>query len=110
MVSLQQNIMKVLHNNIVVTKPAPVNDRDQTSLIALLKETNKVVCSTVVAVGPGTVDDKGKEIKVEVSVGDVVFYPVECIDTSPKIKDSGEEYLVIKSQQVLCFKPKANQE
>lgn len=97
--------MKVLHNNIVVTKPTPVQEQDRGNLIVLLKEPTKVVCSKVVAVGPGTVDAKGKPINVEVKAGDIVFYPAECTDSAPKIKENGIEYLVIVSQQVLCYKP-----
>lgn len=102
--------MKVLHNNIVVAPPVPIQEKDRGSLIVLLKEIQKVVCSEVIAVGPGDVDDKGREIKVEVKVGDIVFYPVECIDTAPKIKQNDVNYLVIKSQQVLCYKPSQTQE
>lgn len=86
--------------------PTPVEDQNKAHLITLLRSFDKVVCSEVVAVGPGDVTIKGKEVPMEYSVGDVVYYPTECQDTSPKFTDpEGNDYLVIHQAQVLCYKP-----
>lgn len=52
----------------------------------------------VVAVGPGGVVD-GKEIKMEVAVGDRVIYSKYA---GTEVKVDGEEYIVIRQSDVLA--------
>lgn len=54
---------------------------------------------TVLAVGPGNVDDKGNRIPVDVNVGDVVIYSKYG---GTEVKYAGEEYLVLSSRDVLA--------
>ena len=53
----------------------------------------------VVAVGPGTVED-GKEVKMEVSVGDQVIYS-KYSGTDVKLDD--EEYIIVKQSDILAI-------
>ncbi|MGQ9500471.1 MAG: co-chaperone GroES [Anaerolineae bacterium] len=54
----------------------------------------------VLAVGPGTRDDQGKRIPVEVKVGDVVLYG-RYSGTEVKIKD--KKYLILRENDVLAI-------
>ncbi|GAB7040583.1 MULTISPECIES: co-chaperone GroES [Catenuloplanes] len=54
---------------------------------------------TVVAVGPGRVDDKGNRIPVDVKVGDTVIYSKYG---GTEVKYAGAEYLVLSARDVLA--------
>ncbi|MDQ1721287.1 MAG: chaperonin GroES [Pseudonocardiales bacterium] len=54
---------------------------------------------TVLAVGPGRVDDKGNRIPIDVSEGDVVLYSKYG---GTEIKYAGQEYLVLSARDVLA--------
>jgi chaperonin GroES len=54
---------------------------------------------TVIAVGPGRVDEKGNRIPVDVSEGDVVLYSKYG---GTEIKYAGQEYLVLSARDVLA--------
>ena len=54
---------------------------------------------SVVAVGPGRVDDKGERVPVDVKVGDVVLYSKYG---GTEVKYNNEEYLVLSSRDVLA--------
>lgn len=54
----------------------------------------------VLAVGPGRVDDSGKRIPLDVSVGDKVLYSKYG---GTEVKYSGEEYLVLSARDVLAI-------
>lgn len=54
---------------------------------------------TVLAVGPGRVDDSGNRIPVDVTVGDTVLYSKYG---GTEVKYAGEEYLVLSARDVLA--------
>ncbi len=54
---------------------------------------------TVLAVGPGRVDDKGTRIPVDVKEGDVVLYSKYG---GTEVKYAGQEYLVLSARDVLA--------
>jgi len=54
---------------------------------------------TVIAVGPGRVDDKGNRVPIDVSVGDTVIYSKYG---GTEVKYAGEEYLVLSARDVLA--------
>ena len=54
---------------------------------------------TVVAVGPGRVDDNGKRVPIDVKVGDTVLYSKYG---GTEVKYGGEEYLVLSARDVLA--------
>jgi co-chaperonin GroES (HSP10) len=54
---------------------------------------------TVLAVGPGRIDDKGNRIPVDVKVGETVLYSKYG---GTEVKYAGEEYLVLSARDVLA--------
>ena len=54
----------------------------------------------VLAVGPGRVDDNGKRVPLDVSVGDKVIYSKYG---GTEVKYSGEEYLILSARDVLAI-------
>ena len=54
---------------------------------------------TVVAVGPGRIDDKGNRVPVDVAEGDVVLYSKYG---GTEVKVGNEEYLVLSARDVLA--------
>lgn len=55
---------------------------------------------TVVAVGPGRVDDSGNRVPVDVAVGDVVIYSKYG---GTEVKYAGQEYLILSARDVLVI-------
>jgi chaperonin GroES len=55
---------------------------------------------TVLAVGPGRIDDKGNRVPLDVTVGDVVLYSKYG---GTEVKYAGEEYLVLSARDVLAI-------
>ena len=53
----------------------------------------------VLAAGPGRLDDNGKRVAMEVSVGDRVLYAKY---SGQEIKIDQEEYIVLSEKDVLC--------
>ena len=54
---------------------------------------------TVIAVGPGRIDDKGNRVPIDVQVGDTVLYSKYG---GTEVKYAGEEYLVLSARDVLA--------
>ncbi|MGO1510306.1 MAG: co-chaperone GroES [Actinomycetaceae bacterium] len=54
---------------------------------------------TVVAVGPGRVDDNGNRVPLDVAVGDVVLYSKYG---GTEVKHDGEDYLVLSARDLLA--------
>ena len=55
---------------------------------------------TVLAVGPGSIDDNGNRIPLDVKVGDVVLYSKYG---GTEVKYGSEEYLVLSARDVLAI-------
>jgi len=55
---------------------------------------------TVLAVGPGRIDDKGNRVPIDVSEGDVVLYSKYG---GTEVKYAGQEYLVLSARDVLAI-------
>ncbi len=54
---------------------------------------------SVIAVGPGRVDDNGKRVPIDVKVGDEVIYSKYG---GTEVKYNNEEYLVLSARDVLA--------
>ncbi len=54
---------------------------------------------SVIAVGPGRVDDSGNRVPMDVAVGDVVIYSKYG---GTEVKYAGEEYLILSARDVLA--------
>ena len=55
---------------------------------------------TVIAVGPGRIDDKGNRVPVDVKKGDVVIYSKYG---GTEVKYAGEDYLILSARDVLAI-------
>lgn len=55
---------------------------------------------SVVAVGPGRVDDNGNRVPLDVAVGDVVIYSKYG---GTEVKYAGEEYLILSARDILAI-------
>ena len=90
--------LKPLEDRIVV-QPLEAETTTASGLVIPDTAKEKPQEGTVVAVGPGRVDDKGARVPVDVSVGDVVLYSKYG---GTEVKYSGEEYLVLSARDVLA--------
>ena len=54
---------------------------------------------TVIAVGPGRIDDKGNRVPMDVSEGDTVIYSKYG---GTEVKYAGEDYLVLSARDLLA--------
>lgn len=55
---------------------------------------------TVVAIGPGRIDDNGNRVPLDIAVGDKVLFSKYG---GTEIKHAGEEYLILSSRDVLAI-------
>ena len=55
---------------------------------------------TVLAIGPGRIDDKGNRVPIDVKEGDVVLYSKYG---GTEVKYAGQEYLVLSARDVLAI-------
>ncbi len=80
----------------------PTEQEEVTSSGIYLPETakEKPQQGSVIAVGPGTRDDDGDRIAMDVKVGDIVLYAKYSGTT---IKLTGTEYLILKESDVLAI-------
>ena len=77
-------------------KLVPLGDR--VVLKQLVAEQEKPQQAEVIAVGPGGVVD-GKEVKMEVAVGDQVIYSKYA---GTEVKLDGEEYIIVRQNDILA--------
>jgi len=79
----------------------PVEEEETTASGLVIPDTakEKPQEGTVIAVGPGRIDDKGNRVPIDVKVGDTVIYSKYG---GTEVKYSGEEYLVLSARDVLA--------
>jgi len=92
-------VLKPLEDRIVV-KPLEAEQVTASGLVIPDTAKEKPQEGQVLAVGPGRVDDSGKRIPLDVSVGDKVLYSKYG---GTEVKYSGEEYLVLSARDVLAI-------
>ena len=83
----------------VVLKELKAEETTKSVIVLPGQAQEKPQQAEVVAVGPGTVED-GKEVKMEVSVGDQVIYS-KYSGTDVKLDD--EEYIIVKQSDILAI-------
>ena len=82
----------------VVLKQVEAQETTKSGIVLTSQAKEKPQEAIVVAVGPGGVVD-GKEVKMEVKVGDQVIYS-KYAGTDVKLDD--EEYIVVKQSDILA--------
>ena len=90
--------LKPLEDRIVV-QPLEAETTTASGLVIPDTAKEKPQEGTVIAVGPGRVDDKGERIPLDVKVGEVVLYSKYG---GTEVKYNGEEYLVLSARDVLA--------
>ena len=83
----------------VVLKPVESEETTKSGIVLAQNSKEKSQIATVVAVGNGGLVD-GKEVKMELEVGDRVVYS-KYAGTSIKYDD--EEYIIVKQDEVLAI-------
>ncbi len=84
----------------VVIKASPKEEVTKSGLVIPDTAKEKPQEGTVLAVGPGKSDDKGKRLPMDVKVGDKVLYAKYA---GTEVKIEGEEYLIVKESDVLAI-------
>ena len=83
----------------VVLKQLEAEETTKSGIVLPGQAQEKPQQAEVIAVGPGGVVD-GKEVKMEVTVGDKVIYSKY---TETEVKIDGEEYIIIKQSDILAI-------
>ena len=83
----------------VVIKQLEAEETTKSGIVLPTQSQEKPQQAQVVAVGPGGVVD-GKEVKMEVSVGDKVIYS-KYAGTEVKLDD--EEFIIVKQNDILAI-------
>lgn len=91
--------LKPLADRVVVE---PLDEETMTATGVYLPDTaqERPMKGKIIAAGPGRLDDKGKRVALEVSVGDTVLY-AKYAGTEVKIGD--KELLVLKETDILAI-------
>ncbi|GAA2162259.1 co-chaperone GroES [Actinomadura napierensis] len=90
--------LKPLEDRIVV-QPLEAETTTASGLVIPDTAKEKPQEGTVLAVGPGRVDDKGERVPVDVKVGEIVLYSKYG---GTEVKYNNEEYLVLSARDVLA--------
>ena len=83
----------------VVLKQVEAEETTKSGIVLPGQAQEKPQQAEVVAVGPGGVVD-GKEVKMEVSVGDKVIYSKY---SGTEVKMDGTEYIIVKQNDILAI-------
>ena len=83
----------------VVLKQLKAEEKTKSGIILASAAQEKPQEAEVIAVGPGGVVD-GKEVKMEVAVGDKVIYSKY---SGTEVKLDNEEYIIVKQSDILAI-------
>jgi chaperonin GroES len=87
----------------VVVKPSEAEEKTKGGIIVPDTAKEKPVWGEVIAVGPGRVSDDGKQIPMEVKVGDRVLYGKY---SGTEVTIDGEELLIMRESDIFAIMPK----
>ena len=85
----------------VVIKPMPKEDMTKSGIVLPDTAKEKPMEGKVIAVGPGTLNDDGKRVPLDVKVGDTVIYAKYA---GTEIKEDGEELIILRESDILAKK------
>jgi chaperonin GroES len=95
-----EGIMKLrpLADRVVVK---PVEDQDKTPGGIILPDTakEKPMKGEIIAIGPGSLNDKGERVKLDVKKGDIVIYGKY---SGTEFKLDNQEYLILRESDILA--------
>jgi chaperonin GroES len=87
----------------VVIKPSPAEEKTKGGIIVPDTAKEKPVWGEVVSAGPGRTTDEGKQIPMEIKVGDKVLYGKY---SGTEITIDGEELLIMRESDIFALMPK----
>ena len=90
--------LRPLHDRVIV-KRLEEEKKSAGGIIIPDNATEKPVRGEIVAVGPGKKDDSGKNIALDVKVGDVVLFGKY---SGSEVKVDGEDLLVMREDDVIA--------
>ena len=91
--------IKPLSDRIIV-KPADAEEKTASGLIIPDTAKEKPMKGEIVAVGKGKITDDGKEVKMELKVGDKVLYGKY---SGTEITIEGDEFLIMRESDVYAI-------
>lgn len=99
MATATKKTLKPLQDKVIVQKLEP---EEKTSGGIVLPDTvkEKPQEGKIIAVGPGTVDDKGQRKPIDVKEGDHVLFAKY---SGTEVKIDGEEYLILSERDILAI-------
>ncbi len=83
----------------IVVRPGDAEETTVSGLVIPDTAKEKPQEGTVLAVGPGRIDDKGNRVPLDVKVGDVVLYSKYG---GTEVKVEGDDLLVLRESDVLA--------
>jgi chaperonin GroES len=87
----------------VVVRPSKAEEKTKGGIIVPDTAKEKPVWGEVIAAGPGRVSDDGKQIPMEVKVGDRVLYGKY---SGTEVTIDGEELLIMRESDIFAIMPK----
>lgn len=81
----------------VIVKPMAAEEKTKGGIILPDTAKEKPIEGTIIAVGPGRITDEGKEIKMNVQVGNKVLYGKY---SGTEVNIEGEEYLIMREADI----------
>jgi chaperonin GroES len=94
----KQTIVPLFDN--VLIKPLEGEDRLPSGIVLPDTAKEKPQMGQVMAIGPGTTDDKGKKVKVVVKVGNKVMYKKWG---GQEVKVKGQEWMIVEQKDILAI-------
>jgi len=79
----------------------PKEDMTKSGIVLPDTAKEKPMEGKVIAVGPGTLNDDGKRVPLDVKVGDTVVYAKYA---GTEIKEDGEELIILRESDILAKK------
>lgn len=87
----------------VVVRPSKAEEKTKGGIIVPDTAKEKPVWGEVIAAGPGRVSDDGKQIPMEIKVGDSVLYGKY---SGTEVTIEGEELLIMRESDIFAIMPK----
>ncbi len=87
-------------NDRVLIKMVALDETTKSGIILSASAQEKPQIAEVVEVGPGGVDENGKEIKMQVKKGDKV---ITSKYSGTEVKYEGVEYIIVRHQDILAI-------
>ena len=84
----------------VLVKPAPKEERTSSGLYISSGAQEKPQRGTVVAAGPGKLNDEGERVALDVKVGDEVYYGKFG---GNEVKLDGEDFLLLRADDIYAI-------